>query len=165
MAKLKYKFDNKSRQPLTLRGAAVKKGHWVGIQNDQSNFRNTSPINKVKVSKKISYKFKTYMGDVTMDLNSEWHSEKYEVGNPSTGKPDVIWEVAKLYMYITKLVLPTGYDIKVLCKPDTVVNKGSGNINQPLATFLVDTEVGPMVGKWTKYKSRVACDIVGRKFK
>ncbi|HIP24332.1 MAG TPA: hypothetical protein EYG79_12180 [Rhodobacteraceae bacterium] len=165
MAKLKYKFDNTSKQPLTVRGAALKKGHWVGIKNDQSNFRNTSPVTKVKVKKKVAFKFKTYVGDASMELNAEWHSEKYEVGNPDTGKPDIIWEVDKLYLFITKLELPTGYTIQVYCKPETVSNKGSGNVSAPLAKFMLYSDVGPMIGSWTKYKSRLTCDILGRKFK
>ncbi len=165
MAKLKYAFDNKSRQPLTVRGAAKKKSHWIAIRNDKSDLRNQSPLAKVKVAKKIPLKFDTYMGDATYDLNAEWHSEKYELINPDTGKPDIIWEVAKIYIFITKLVLPTGYDIKVLCKPNTVVNNAQGEVNKPVATFYVETDIGPMVGTWTKYKHTPLCNIVGRKFR
>ncbi len=165
MAKLKYKISAKGAWSLFLRGKAVRKNGNVDILNDLSNFRNTGPEKTINVKKALLFKFRTYMSDITFDLNVEWTANKYEVGNPDTGKPDIIWEVNKLFVYPSKLVLPLGYDIRMSIKPSAAKNVGSGNVSKPQVVFKVDGGMGPMVGSWSKYPGYLTCDIVGRKIK
>ena len=132
-----------------------------------NNFRNTSPMKRVKAQATFKNTYKTAIGNgIKLEVALSMIGERYQVGNPDTGVPVNIWEAKKITLKATKIDYPTGYscDVQpVIFKP--IKPKVSKTVESPI--FYIDLKVsgGPMIGSWTDYSHRIMFDPQAKKIK
>jgi len=153
----KYKFDAGRLNHIVIRG--VEKGEaTVGVIYDKGAMRNDSPIKVIVTKARKPLTFKTNFGDAKVTIVATMQARKYEVGNPDTGKPDLIWDVRNTRVWAEKLELPTGYTMvsqPVMKRLNEMWRSGNTYFYYE---FVLTTEVGPMFGSWTKYKNVISFD-------
>jgi hypothetical protein len=150
--------------PVVMRGAA-KGLSTVAIDYVGEDFDPRQGGARKKRSRDCRYDltFKVTVGEVTLRLHAQMETRSFELANPDTGKPGFYWDVPIIWLWATDLELPMGYDIWVTPKPMRVTERTRGENTFPDASILLETEVGPMIGTWTKYRHVLVIDAVGGK--
>lgn len=160
-----YKWTTTRSFPIVRDGTIRGKGIFDS-EYTEMNFRNTGPSFNKTIKGKFSKKYKTNMGDAKLEVELSMVAKQYQVGNPSTGVPENIWEGRDLTFKAKTATYPTGYTMDV--QPyiqktiPTIKNK---KFTTPILRFILLVKIGPMVGYWTEYKEGIYFYPQSRKIK
>lgn len=140
---------------MVIRGVAKGEAR-VGVVYDKGALRNDKPIkvNVTKATKKLT--FKTNFGDAKVMIVATMQARKYQVGNPETGQPNLIWDVRNTRVWAENLELPRGYSMKAPPVMKRLNGMWRSGNTYPYYEFALNIEVGPMIGSWTKYKNSIS---------
>lgn len=130
----------------------------VAVEYDRNAFRYDSPKKSIVIEKSFALKYKTLMDNASFTLNASMQARVYEVGNPSTKKPEMIWDIRNLRIWSSGIDLPTGYTMWATPVPKRATEKTSGQNTYPAVEIEVRVEVGPVIGTSTAYSEVLVFD-------